>query len=238
MSTTDNLVRRLALAVTEHAMRVLPPDRSSWARAMRQEIDHIDSDRSALRWAVGCLLASYRERVRAMDPLQTPLARSILALVIGFEAFRAWFAPLMVLSYRLGNIGVTQALGGLTPGDDYRRFIPLMDTVPGWLLGIWMASGTLFLAAAWLLVRGRGSAFGLFASAYALSMVGSCVDWWVRALIPQYGDAYRHAFIFAQFSFRRDVLLPVAGALLPAIVGVALWRIWRPRVSPSQKANS
>jgi hypothetical protein len=59
----------------------------------------------------------------------------MLALVIGFEAFRALFAPLMVLSYRLGDIGVTQALGGLTPGDDYRRFIPLMDTVPGWLLG-------------------------------------------------------------------------------------------------------
>jgi hypothetical protein len=169
-----------------------------------------------------------------MDPLRTPLARSMLALVIGFEAFRALFAPLMVLSYRLGNIGVTQALGGLTPGDDYRRFIPLMDTVPGWLLGIWVASGVLFLAAAWRLVRRRGTAFGLFASAYALSLVGS----WVGALDPRYGDACRHAFTFAQFNLRRDVLLPVAGTLLPVIVGVVLWWIGRPHVPPSQKTNS
>jgi len=128
MSKHGSLLRRIALAIIGYAMRVVPPDRSSWARGMRQEIDYIDSDRSALGWAVGCLFAACRERVRAIDPLRTPLARSVLALMIGFEAFQALFAPMMVFSYRLGDIGVTRTLGGLTPGDDYRRFIPLMDT--------------------------------------------------------------------------------------------------------------
>jgi hypothetical protein len=234
MSKHGSLLRRIALAIIGYAMRVVPPDRSSWARGMRQEIDYIDSDRSALGWAVGCLFAACRERVRAIDPLRTPLARSVLALMIGFEAFQALFAPMMVFSYRLGDIGVTRTLGGLTPGDDYRRFIPLMDTANELPLSLWSVSGILFIAAAWQLVRTRWAAFGLFALAYVLSLIGSGVG----TLIPDYSDASRRAFTFAQPNFRRDVLIPVASALLTIVVGTVLWWSSSPRVPPSHEANS
>ena len=173
MSKHGSLLRRIALAIIGYAMRVVPPDRSSWARGMRQEIDYIDSDRPALGWAVGCLFAACRERLRAIDPRRTPVARSVLALMIGFEAFQALFAPMMVFSYRMGDVGVTRMLGGFTPGDDYRRFIPLMDTANGLSLSLWSVSGILFIAAAWQLVRTRRAAFGLFALAYVLSLIGS-----------------------------------------------------------------
>jgi hypothetical protein len=155
---------------------------------------------------MGCRLpvAACRERVRAIDPLRAPLARSVLALMFGFEAFQALFAPMMVLSYRLGDIDITRTLGGLTPSDDYRRFVPLMDTANGLPLGFWSASGILFIAAAWRLVRTRRTAFGLFALAYAVSLIGSGTD----ALIPDYSDTSRRAFTFAEPNFIRDVLIP------------------------------
>ena len=62
MNARASMVRRVALAVIAHATDVLPPSRSSWGEAMRHELDHIESDVEALRWAAGCAIASYLER--------------------------------------------------------------------------------------------------------------------------------------------------------------------------------
>src|SRR5215475_2080245 len=55
--------RRLADTLARHAARVLPSAPSSWAQAMRHELDYIADDRAALRWAFGCMLASYQARL-------------------------------------------------------------------------------------------------------------------------------------------------------------------------------
>ncbi len=55
--------RRLAVTLARHAAWMLPGARSPWAEAMRRELDYIADDRAALRWALGCLLASYRARL-------------------------------------------------------------------------------------------------------------------------------------------------------------------------------
>jgi glucose dehydrogenase len=98
-------------------------------------------------------------------------------------------------------------------------------------LSLWSVSGILFIAAAWQLVRTRRAAFGLFALAYLLSLIGSGVD----TLIPDYSDASRRAFTFTQPNFRRDVLIPVASALLPVVMGAVLWWSSRP---PLHQGNS
>lgn len=54
--------RRLAIGLAQHASRVLP-GAGPWAEAMRHELDYIEDDAAALRWAIGGLLASYRARV-------------------------------------------------------------------------------------------------------------------------------------------------------------------------------
>jgi pimeloyl-ACP methyl ester carboxylesterase len=62
--------RRIALKVAGHASRVLPGARSGWADAMRRELDYIDDDRAALRWAIGCVMASYTARLAAPPRLR------------------------------------------------------------------------------------------------------------------------------------------------------------------------
>jgi pimeloyl-ACP methyl ester carboxylesterase len=46
-----------------HAACIMPAARSPWADAMRRELDYIGDDPAAFRWALGCVLASYRARL-------------------------------------------------------------------------------------------------------------------------------------------------------------------------------
>jgi len=55
--------RRWAVKLAQHASSALPGVHSPWAEAMRREIDYIADDAAALRWAIGCVLASYRTRL-------------------------------------------------------------------------------------------------------------------------------------------------------------------------------
>jgi len=63
MNAAPSRFRRLALALAKHAARVLPSAPSSWAQAMRHELDYIADDKAALRWAFGCMLASYKAKL-------------------------------------------------------------------------------------------------------------------------------------------------------------------------------
>lgn len=63
MSTASALWRRVALGLVTHASWVLPGARSDWAEAMRREIEYIEDDAAALRWAAGCVTASYGARL-------------------------------------------------------------------------------------------------------------------------------------------------------------------------------
>jgi hypothetical protein len=63
MKAAPSPFRRLALTLARHAARVLPCAPSSWAQAMRHELDYIADDKAALRWAFGCMLASYKARL-------------------------------------------------------------------------------------------------------------------------------------------------------------------------------
>jgi hypothetical protein len=55
--------RRLAVKLAQHAARTLPGARSPWGDAMRRELDYIGDDAAAFRWALGCILTSYRARL-------------------------------------------------------------------------------------------------------------------------------------------------------------------------------
>ncbi|HET6237925.1 MAG TPA: alpha/beta fold hydrolase [Acetobacteraceae bacterium] len=58
--------RQIVLKLVQHARWVLPGAGSPWADAMRHELDYIADDPAALRWAIGCVLASYRVRVTGL----------------------------------------------------------------------------------------------------------------------------------------------------------------------------
>ena len=62
MSERVSVVKRMAFVLMKRVSRVLPPARLEWGEAMRHELDHIESDWGALKWSVGCVVASYVER--------------------------------------------------------------------------------------------------------------------------------------------------------------------------------
>ena len=80
MSTPSPLFRRIAERLAAHAARVLPENRDSWARAMRNEIVYMPRGRDALRWALGCVVASYLERSRIMNVGTLRVSRWVLAV--------------------------------------------------------------------------------------------------------------------------------------------------------------
>jgi hypothetical protein len=219
MSARLSILRRLALGFARHAALIMPPARSSWAEAMQREVQLIEDDRAALRWAVGSALASYVERVRAMDLLQTRWAGGVLAIMALWRALTMFFAPGLTIAYRMHELGVAEVLGSRTPGDDYRRFIPLMDASPNWLLGLEIASGLFYLLTAWGSLRKGRSVFVLFAAALLLEIAAASAV----QFVPGLTELTRQAFTFTDPNIRRDYLLPVARIVLLVVLGTALW---------------
>ena len=81
------------------------------------------------------------------------------------RALSMLFATALTLAYRLHYVRGAAFLGTFTPGDDYRRFIPLMDATPWWIHTLWVTAAVLFVACAVQLLRKRRAAFLLFAAA-------------------------------------------------------------------------
>jgi hypothetical protein len=75
-----SLAWRIALGLTAHAARILPPERREWSQAMIAEVDHLPSAGAAIRWAIGCIFAGYIERMRSMNHPIGHVARWVLSL--------------------------------------------------------------------------------------------------------------------------------------------------------------
>jgi hypothetical protein len=72
--------RRLAIVLVRVAGRILPVSRREWLRDMRSELEYVKSDSVALEWAVGCVLASLKERVSEMLNTNGKISRPVLVL--------------------------------------------------------------------------------------------------------------------------------------------------------------
>jgi hypothetical protein len=85
MSAELSRWRRIALKIVGHAAWVLPGAKTGWADAMQRELDYIEDDRAALRWAIGCVTASCWSRLAALPRprwrVASGLAGSLLLLV-------------------------------------------------------------------------------------------------------------------------------------------------------------
>ena len=80
MSAHRSVARRLAQVLAGHAIAVSPPERTEWARAMANEIDQLPTGLSAVRWACGCVLVGYSERILCMTRATSPVSRWIMGL--------------------------------------------------------------------------------------------------------------------------------------------------------------
>ena len=111
MSGRISLLLRLAPKLMLHAANVLPKSRSDWAQAMSNELQHVEGDFAALRWATGCVVASYIER---RGGKVDPETSSFIVIVRKPSAY----VPLAMSLTALGVIGVAAMFGHLVPQPD------------------------------------------------------------------------------------------------------------------------
>jgi hypothetical protein len=94
------VAQKIAVWLAGHAANVLPRSRSDWASAMRNEVHHISGNQPALSWALGCVFASYQERIRTMMGWDPRISRWVLVLEM-----LCCFTPLTFLCLAvLGNL--------------------------------------------------------------------------------------------------------------------------------------
>jgi hypothetical protein len=119
-------------------------------------------------------------------------------------------------------------MGAQTPGDDYHRFIPLLQMVPNWYVAAGFAAGGLVLASAVQLMRRRSSAVILFVAGIVVGLVAETLV----HRVPGYSDAARQVFQFKEMRTMRDLVIPITAMLMPVFIACGLWlatRGTRPR---------
>ena len=163
MSVPASLGKRLASKLVGHAAAVLPSPLSSWGTAMRHEIEHIGSDRDALKWAIGCVSVSYVRWVAALDIVQTTIIRGIVAIFIASWAVQKAFAA------RFFYLKTAEWFGFEITGHDYRTFLSGLDVFPPWSIALDGAAGLFYIAAAYCLMRKKASSPGVLAMGTVLN---------------------------------------------------------------------
>ena len=69
MNLRARLKGRIARTLTAHAARIAKPACAEWTTAMIHEQEHLPPEASVLSWALGCVIVSYRGRLRTMARL-------------------------------------------------------------------------------------------------------------------------------------------------------------------------
>jgi len=190
----------------------MPPAMRPWAAAMQNELAYVGNDREALRWAVGCLWAAHVARIRGLYLLDVAAVRAVGAFMATFRAFGAVFPTLLTIAYYRGAVGMTESLGSMTAGDDYRRLVPLMEAIPSWVHALATAEGACYLVGAVCLLVRRRAAYIALLFGVSLELVLTLFG---RSLQAEVGVA-----AVPNPSFLAAVILPFA---LPLLLAFAAW---------------
>lgn len=210
-------IRSLTQWLAAHAAAVMPARRGFWAEGMLHEIEHITGDRAALRWAIGAVFTAYIER--ATEFCGARPVRVLLSIPMLFVATQAAFAQCMTLAWRFHCNAYLVLAGGMAQGDNFHRFIPLMNFVPNWYLAGGITAALLILIAVFVHLRGRRSSVAFFVAGVVLSFG---VEWSVT-LLPGYVQASGQVYNFQDANAMRDWVIPIAGWLLPLCLAVLVW---------------
>jgi hypothetical protein len=138
-------LRQATFALMRLAARLLPGTRADWANAMRSELDGIRSDGDALGWALGCVLAGFKERINFMITARPKVSRWILA-----PEMLLCFIPLTI-GWRDGIVG-SSGIARLDMNVIHRYILEVPDgmiALTAMLAGVFLATvGPLGLLAA------------------------------------------------------------------------------------------
>jgi hypothetical protein len=197
MSERGTSTRKIARRLTSYAAHVLPHQRADWAKAMASELDHIRDDHSALRWAVGCLFASFIARAKFMVGKSISMRQAIAMLLLSVVGLLLAYGALVAaeavsvtrLVLFLGNdVGI--------PGSLLRIAILSLTALPiayftGYGLRRWLPalSGRIILVVAllWVLFIGLLQVY-----VYAPAVLGASILKILFVVIPLVLAGYRN----------------------------------------------
>jgi len=185
----DSFARGLAIRLATHAANLLSDERSDWAQAITNEIRYVPSDSAALGWAIGCLFASYKERMRIMNTANSKMSRWISSLemlvcflplsLLGLAVASMLLTGRMPIQVALPNL-LTAAIGPIGLIVAFRMFVLQRFALSGPMITV------LCIAATWTILA--------FASGLAIGGNGSIGEWWrefvLIALLPAVGSAH------------------------------------------------
>jgi hypothetical protein len=163
-----SIEKRLALRLVRHAAYVLPGPLASWGAAMRHEIEYIEPNFEALKWAVGCVSTSYIRRLASINVVKITLIRWLLAVFIASWAIDDLFAAHWFYLKTAGWLGLR------VKKHDYLQYMSALNALPTWIIVLDGASGLLYIAAAYCLMRKKISSTWVLLAGTALSCT-ACV---------------------------------------------------------------
>lgn len=160
-----SLERRIALRLVRHAVFMLPRRSAAWATAMQHEMEYIQPDREALRWAIGCVSTGYLQRFASLDVIQTSVLRWALVVFIASWTFTAFLAAFLL---RLKMTGSTE-----------------LDSLPTWSLASDGVAGMFYFAGIYCLVRKKASSVWLLLAGTALNGIACASQ--ILGFLQKYG---------------------------------------------------
>jgi len=204
-------LRRLADGLVGAAAHAVPASHQHWAIAMVNETAYVTSDVAALRWSFGCFLAACALRLRSLHLLDFVAVRVAVALLAAFRAVDVGLPTLLALAYG-GRSAALDTIGGLTPGDDYRRLVPLIEAIPLWL-HLMLAMGMICYALAVVSTLRQRSAAASFLLAGVVTEQASSIL--ARPILAHVGIV-----VAPDASALAVVWLPI---VIPLLFAVAAW---------------
>lgn len=188
----------LAARLLDHAAGVMPPARADWVRGMRAELAHIADPLAAAAFALGCVQASYAQRIADMLILARLTRWTLAASALGF-AGSYLLATVLLAGVKASPNLQPQDLGSDPGGAQTLRFIqayPVWQVAAFALVAALLALGAVLLArrrAAALLPLAAGAVAANLIAVLDLGLVGADAGWplaWSAAwLIPLAGLA-------------------------------------------------
>ena len=159
------MMRRLPLILCHVASRLLPARRRSWADGMLAELSYADDARAALSFAVGCLLAALRERLRDADT-------HIIAALWTIAVITAFYALVRLACAVRGVAVLFGARDGMLDALLRHQAPPTVlagyETARPIVIGCFLALGFAQFATAWFLSRRQ---FRSFATAWCIALL-------------------------------------------------------------------
>lgn len=173
--------KRLALRLVSHAEFVLPGPLSAWGTAMRHEIEYIEPNRDALKWAFGCVSTSYLQRIAYLNVVKIAVTRWLLS------AFIATWAIDNIIAARFFYLKSVVWLGLNVDNSETVKFFAALSTIPSWSLVLDASAGLAYIGAAYCLARKRIASLWVLLAGTALNGIACASQ--VMAFLAEYGAA-------------------------------------------------